>query len=196
MLKAIETSYKGYRFRSRLEARWAVFFDRLGQPWEYEKEGYDLGGAGWYLPDFWLPHAYDRIGRQGIWVEIKALQPTEDESLKCERLALASEHSVVMLVGAPMTYDEGHRGDAHYQWTYYNDSDRDTDGGSSPEGVGWDNYMRVHFCSDCFVTKVEFDNDYHGCPECKQQTCIPSHPIIDAAVKIARSARFEHGERP
>jgi hypothetical protein len=25
--KAIETHYKGYRFRSRLEARWAVFFD-------------------------------------------------------------------------------------------------------------------------------------------------------------------------
>ena len=26
-IKAIETYYKGYRFRSRLEARWAVFFD-------------------------------------------------------------------------------------------------------------------------------------------------------------------------
>ncbi|MCB6994492.1 hypothetical protein LI177_13475 [bacterium 210820-DFI.6.37] len=26
-LKAIQTEYKGYRFRSRLEARWAVFFD-------------------------------------------------------------------------------------------------------------------------------------------------------------------------
>jgi hypothetical protein len=30
-IKAIETSYKGYRFRSRLEARWAVFFDALDQ---------------------------------------------------------------------------------------------------------------------------------------------------------------------
>lgn len=29
-MKAIETRYKGYRFRSRLEARWAVFFDALG----------------------------------------------------------------------------------------------------------------------------------------------------------------------
>lgn len=26
-IKAIDTYYKGYRFRSRLEARWAVFFD-------------------------------------------------------------------------------------------------------------------------------------------------------------------------
>lgn len=29
-IKAIETSYAGCRFRSRLEARWAVFFDTLG----------------------------------------------------------------------------------------------------------------------------------------------------------------------
>lgn len=55
MIKAIETKYKGYKFRSRLEARWAVFFDALGVQWEYEKEGYDLGDAGYYLPDFWLP---------------------------------------------------------------------------------------------------------------------------------------------
>ena len=48
----IETKYRGYRFRSRLEARWAVFFDALDIDWEYEREGYDLGRAGWYLPDF------------------------------------------------------------------------------------------------------------------------------------------------
>jgi hypothetical protein len=53
-LKAIDTEYKGYLFRSRLEARWAVFFDALGIKWEYEKEGYDLGELGWYLPDFYL----------------------------------------------------------------------------------------------------------------------------------------------
>ena len=54
-MKAINTLYKNRLFRSRLEARWAVFFDALGIEWEYEKEGYDLGVAGWYLPDFWLP---------------------------------------------------------------------------------------------------------------------------------------------
>lgn len=54
-MKAIETQYKGYRFRSRLEARWAVFMDALGLRWEYEVEGYDLGEQGYYLPDFWLP---------------------------------------------------------------------------------------------------------------------------------------------
>jgi len=53
-VKAIERSTTAYRFRSRLEARWAVFFDTLGVKYEYEKEGYDLDGT-WYLPDFWLP---------------------------------------------------------------------------------------------------------------------------------------------
>lgn len=53
-IKPIETRYSGYRFRSRLEARWAVYFDALGIRWEYEKEGYQLP-SGWYLPDFYLP---------------------------------------------------------------------------------------------------------------------------------------------
>lgn len=64
-IKAIETKYKGYRFRSRLEARWAVFFDHLGIDWRYEEQGYDLGPKlGWYLPDFYLPKFKE-------WVEIK-----------------------------------------------------------------------------------------------------------------------------
>ena len=53
-IKAIETSYNGYRFRSRLEARWAVFFDKAGIRYFYEHEGYDLGDE-YYLPDFYLP---------------------------------------------------------------------------------------------------------------------------------------------
>lgn len=61
-MKAIETRYSGYNFRSRLEARWAVFFDSLGIEWEYEAQGYACGyrltmeeGTFPYLPDFWLP---------------------------------------------------------------------------------------------------------------------------------------------
>ena len=59
-IKAIETSYNGYRFRSRLEARWAVFFDAMGIQYEYEPEGFELGIHGRYLPDFFLPQ-YDRF---------------------------------------------------------------------------------------------------------------------------------------
>ena len=58
-IKAIETVYNGYRFRSRLEARWAVFFDEARIKYEYEPEGYEVGGLEdgpiRYLPDFYLP---------------------------------------------------------------------------------------------------------------------------------------------
>lgn len=38
----LETRYAGYRFRSRIEARWAVFFTRIGLDWEYEQQGYEV----------------------------------------------------------------------------------------------------------------------------------------------------------
>ena len=41
-IKAIETRYGGHLFRSRLEARWAMFFDLAGIPWQYELEAYEL----------------------------------------------------------------------------------------------------------------------------------------------------------
>jgi hypothetical protein len=68
-IKAIQTRYKGYHFRSRLEARWAVFFDTLGIEWAYEEEGFETetsSGVERYLPDF-------RIGRKtsGLFVEVK-----------------------------------------------------------------------------------------------------------------------------
>lgn len=67
-IKAIETSYKGRLFRSRLEARWAVFFDAVGILWEYENEGYETP-AGKYLPDFYI---YLRgYGNPGWLFEVK-----------------------------------------------------------------------------------------------------------------------------
>lgn len=68
-IKAIETSYRGYRFRSRLEARWAVFFDVLDTHWEYEPEGFVLSDGSCYLPDFWLPNV-----RRGSWAEVKPFE--------------------------------------------------------------------------------------------------------------------------
>ena len=52
-VRPIETRYKSYQFRSRLEARWGVFFDRMGIPWEYEADGFRTSHGG-YLPDFRL----------------------------------------------------------------------------------------------------------------------------------------------
>lgn len=50
--QAIDTYYNGYKFRSRLEARWAVFFDALGVKYEYEPDGFKLPSGKCYLPDF------------------------------------------------------------------------------------------------------------------------------------------------
>jgi hypothetical protein len=92
MLKAIETTYRGYRFRSRLEARWAVCFDALAIKWEYEKEGFETD-AGYYLPDFWLP-AY------GIWIEIKGKLPSDEELRKVQLLA-NEDASAILIAGTP-----------------------------------------------------------------------------------------------
>ena len=93
-IKAIETRYKGYRFRSRLEARWAVFFDALGVKWEYEAEGFAKDGVG-YLPDFWLPD----VG-EGCFVEIKPQDLSDDEVRKVQMLATSGKH-VMAFVGNP-----------------------------------------------------------------------------------------------
>lgn len=71
-LRPIETSYNGYHFRSRLEARWAIFFDALSLSYEYEPEGFDLGKLGWYLPDFRIDGS--------IWLEVKSKNGCTDRS--------------------------------------------------------------------------------------------------------------------
>lgn len=70
MLPALETSYEGCRFRSRLEARWAVFFDIWGVKWHYEPQGVKLPSGRCYLPDFLI----DGIG----YVEIKPAHEEDD----------------------------------------------------------------------------------------------------------------------
>lgn len=97
--KAIDTRYKGYRFRSRLEARWAVFFDHCGIDWVYEPEGYDLSQyedwfcgqrVGRYLPDFFLTSC-------GLWVEIKGSIPANhflNTNEECQMVALCAHTDV------------------------------------------------------------------------------------------------------
>ena len=63
-VRPIESRYAGCRFRSRLEARWAVFFDEMGIPWQYEPEGFTFSDGRNYLPDFLLPEC-------ATWVEVK-----------------------------------------------------------------------------------------------------------------------------
>ena len=79
-MKVIETEYNGYKFRSRLEARWAVFFDELGIEYLYEPEGFVLEDGTKYLPDFYLPKIYRGKGKYGLWVEVKGVMTDYDEN--------------------------------------------------------------------------------------------------------------------
>ncbi|GAC1468013.1 MAG: hypothetical protein PVSMB2_36120 [Ktedonobacteraceae bacterium] len=91
-VKAIETVYNGYRFRSRLEARWAVFFDTLEIEYRYEDEGFDLDGT-WYLPDFWLPE-------QNCFIEIKGQKPTPQENARAFSLTEYKGYPVFLFSGS------------------------------------------------------------------------------------------------
>lgn len=72
---AIPTQYKGVDFRSRLEARWAAFFDLVGWEWEYEPV--DLPG---WTPDFRVLIHYPSTNRdhpamdRPALVEVKPLR--------------------------------------------------------------------------------------------------------------------------
>lgn len=92
-LKAIETRFDGHRFRSRTEARWAVFFKEMGWPYDYEKEGVVAHGEP-YLPDFFIPSFR-------AFLEIKGVDPTEREIKLCRALSVGSGNVVLMAVGVP-----------------------------------------------------------------------------------------------
>ena len=82
LIKAIETYYNGYRFRSRLEARWAVFFDTLGVKYEYEPEGFELDGGLRYLPDFrvkcWGTRGVIENEPFDLYIEVKGIMTQSD----------------------------------------------------------------------------------------------------------------------
>lgn len=89
----IETTWRGWRFRSRTEARWAVFLTAAKIRFEYEPEGFALP-SGWYLPDFWMPE-------RNQWLEVKGQEPTTLEKLKAIDLVRASGARLIFAVGNP-----------------------------------------------------------------------------------------------
>lgn len=103
MIRSIPTMYKGVKFNSQLEARWAVFFDALNVSWQYEPEGYLLEMEGHdipYRPDFSLK--LYQSGHQECFVEIKGPAPTNIEQLKAQELAVQSGYAVFIFAGPPL----------------------------------------------------------------------------------------------
>jgi len=92
-IKAIQAHYKGYKFRSRLEARWAIWLDNINEKWEYEAEGFQIGKMR-YLPDFFLP---DR----NIFVEVKGPSYSDVDRQKVLALEEASKKYVIVVGDIP-----------------------------------------------------------------------------------------------
>jgi hypothetical protein len=91
-IKAIPTRFNGNNFRSRIEARWSIFFNEIGIEYEYEPAPYRLEGGVWYLPDFWIPYLQS-------FIEIKGGKPTREEVWKAKQLAILTRRPVYIFWG-------------------------------------------------------------------------------------------------
>ena len=164
--RVIPTRYKGIKFRSRLEARWAVFFDHIGCTWEYEPEWFELSGGGAYLPDFRLD------GR--VWAEVK---PPRGNISK--PLAFAAEALIIVLAGPPGTNDNvfrvlgqryGNPGDGVVTFDEWVSIDCNSD----------DRFFWFSYCND---TEAVADRFGHTCYH-RSKRCAP------CAADHANSERF------
>jgi hypothetical protein len=181
-LKAIETYYAGYRFRSRLEARWAVFLEACGLKFDYEPEGFDLDGIR-YLPDFWVHPQFtadvpDIPAVLGFWLEVKGPPVAEGDE------AWRKAEALTAISGAPVALFSGQIRFPLHGWLFTPwNGNRGT---GSPEKVGW---MR---CPECGLYWV-----VHGLDDmlCFCLTKRASRGRVEQAVYRAMQARFEHGER-
>ncbi|MFF9861127.1 PDDEXK family nuclease [Streptomyces tendae] len=148
-IQPIETRYKGHRFRSRLEARWAVFMDHLGVPWQYEPQGYVVDGQP-YLPDFLVWPDTDCA----FWLEIKGTFPGKDELTKARGLAQGTGITayVYWAKPEPPAPDLSHLTDSEY-------CGFDEDGYVWTDDAGWREYPTLPpaWQRDLWPTAFRFD---------------------------------------
>lgn len=101
-MKAIETVYNGYKFRSRLEARWAVFFDALDVKYEYEPEGFELDDGTKYLPDFYLPE-------EEYYIEVKGRNDHLDKDV-AKMVKFVEQKKTAVMILTEIPYDKESNG--------------------------------------------------------------------------------------
>ncbi len=89
-MNAIPTEYAGIRFRSRLEATWASFFDMMQWGWFYEPV--DLIG---YIPDFILVFPFRKV-----LVEVKPVTSIADMGRHCKKIVESGWREDAIIVGA------------------------------------------------------------------------------------------------
>jgi hypothetical protein len=184
-VKAIETFYRGCRFRSRLEARWACFWDHLGTRWEYEPQGFMIGDRP-YLPDFRLSN--------GTWVEVKGSEDELDHDLMTtapEYLPGSSEPRLLVLgpIPEPPALNCGN-------WAWLGFVCADFDGDRFVMDCWWEfgeDGLPWSASETSCAPPPTVGNDAEWLTPVYNMTGEPSRLIV-AAYKAARSARFEHGE--
>lgn len=197
MRKAIDTVYQGDKFRSRVEAKWAVFYHTLGIAYEYEKEGYILPNGTRYLCDFWLPEL-------DCWVEIKGEKPTKEEEAKAEGLVEATGKDVYIFFG-PIPFVEedtcflkcGVSGSS-YAFSFH--SEPNDDKPFICHGCDVDYWWCE--CPECGNLGIEYSGRVErirhktGCTIANDhKTYAYATPRLVAAYTAARQARFEYGEK-
>jgi hypothetical protein len=193
-LQAIQTAYAGYLFRSRLEARWAVFFDTLGIKWQYEPEGFRLPSGKHYLPDFRLMVKTHGEYRP-LWVEIKPLggdSSTLQEFIgQCEA---GTRGTVLHDIPDPRRVADGrsyYDGDPMLpaRWDKFD---------AAPE-PGWDAPYTFCACPKCGEAGFEYEDRAArigcGCFAHGDDQGGSDSARIARAFAAARSARFEHEAR-
>lgn len=202
-IKPIETVYNGYRFRSRLEARWAVFFDTAYILYQYEPEGFDLRGE-YYLPDFYLPDFE-------IYVEIKpfdkkVLKHVGDHNKweqKCKLFRDITDRPILLCYGDPAealwkilyAWEVDDDGGGYYEWYCLFVQELD--------GITLLTHPDRFDRKPCVNLQMEENpHIFCGSEECWNawhQASIPPFNkgwLLDEAKLAARQARFEHGETP
>ena len=219
-IKAIQTEYNGYKFRSRLEARWAVFFDVAGIKYEYEPEGLEYNGVKW-LPDFYLPESK-------TYVEVKPDRENAIEELK-KPFAFVISGIVQRLLILPNIPEDAEIAIWWYTFAYYHpgiDGMRIAKGVISPRDgkVGFSTNLYIGYVGEktfygftsyferilgCFLLKPINDLEMPYSDETKINEPIKSFDPFtysDTRLKTeldhirgcynkARQARFEHGEK-
>lgn len=175
-IQAIQTYYDGIKFRSRAEARWAVFFNTLGIQYHYEPEGYSLP-SGPYLPDFFLP-AHD------CFVEIKGAEPTPEEMKKAGELCAMTQKNVFTFFGPIEVPNFGE--------SAYADLAMKRDDGHF--FTGWDTGYHWCECPTCGRLDIQFNGraDRIGC-RCEKPTgkaLTQNAPRLRDAYNAARAERF------
>ena len=165
---ALETEYLGTKYRSRLEARWAIFLRHVGVHGWYEHEGFALP-SGRYLPDFWLPTL-------GVFLEVKPETPLSG-SREFRLAGELAEHRqcCVFVSSGPPWLDDG--------LTVFRS-----------DGIVDSPYLFCE-CPECGRTGVEFQG--LGDRICGERCCgdrgrTPTHEALRFrdAMDAAKSARF------